>query len=510
MRRGLTLGLCLPALAAGLAACGGDDGASDGPAAVTPADAIGYFELAVRPQGDAREGAEQALAKILDTQDPGARIVAEIERSAAADGTDLDWSEIEPWLGERVGSFPSSLAGDTEAVVIAETTDPDKALEFVRSQADASGSEREYEGVSYELDSDGDAFGIVDDFLVFGRPEGFEQAVDASKGDSLADDDSFQDTAGEASEQSLGMLYAVPRTFLEAIPEDEIDAEGRDFVLEAMGEASDEPVVGDVTASGEGVKLELSSGGSAETSQSALLPDLPGGAWLALGLADIGSGVERGLDSIDEADADVSASEIRSQLRTQAGIDLDRDVIDALGDGALFVTGTSEASLGGALVIQSEDPDATEALLGRLQGLIRRQSGGQVRVRPLASAGGQAGFQLVGPELAQPVTVALVSDRLVIGYGRASVSRAIAGAEGGSGTLGSSPLFQSAQEQVGDLGVDAFLSLAPVFQLAESSGAAADPSYRQAKRYLDSLSYLVLGSGAEDDRAVLELVLGLN
>lgn len=504
--------LCAVALAAGLAACGGDGGGEQGPAAVTPADAAGYFELAVRPEGEAREGAEQALAKVLDTQDPGRRIVSELERSAAADGADFDWErDIEPWLGERIGSFPSSLAGESEAVVIAETTDSEQALEFVRSQEDAGGEEREYEGTSYELDADGDAFGVVDEMLVFGSPDGFEQAVDASKGDSLADDESFQDTAGDLSEQSLGMLYAVPRTFLEAIPADEIDTQGRDFVLKAIGDASDEPVVGDVTASADGVEMELSSGGSVETGQSALLPDLPSDAWLALGLAEIGSAVGQGLESVDAADEPgLSADAIRSQLRSQAGIDLDRDVVEALGDGALFVTGTSQASLGGALVIESENPQATATLLGRLQRLIRSQSGGQVRVRPLASAGGQAGFQLTGPELAQPVTVAQANDRLVIGYGRASVSRALAGASGGAGTLASDPLFQQARQQVGELGVDAFLALGPVFELAESSGAASDPEYRQAQRYLDSLSYLVLGSGSEGDRATLRLVLGLN
>ncbi len=502
-------------LAAAIAACGGggDGGDDNGPTKVVPATAPGYFELAVRPEGDARTGAEQALGKVLDTDDPGALIISQLESQAAADGTDFNWSQdVAPWLGETVGSFPSSLAGDADAVVIAETTDPEKALDFVRSQQDATGKTAEYKGVSYELDASGDAFGIVDDFLVFGTIEGFQPSVDASQGSSLADDDTFKDAVGDLPDDRLGMLYTIPKDFLDAIPAAEIDPTGRSFLEQATGAAATEPLLGDLTASSDGVKLELSAGGgNVETGQSALLPDLPADAWLALGLADIGGAVQNGLDSVESAGIPgFDPAAIRSQLQSASGIDLDRDVINALGDAALFVSGTSQKNLSGALVIESKDPAASAQLLTRLQGLIKSQGDPkQVKVAPLASAQGDAGFQLVDPTggLEQPVEVVQKGDRIVAGYGAAAVDQALSGTS--SDGLASTPAFQAAQAQVGDLGVDAFLSLAPVFQLAEASGAKSDPSYQQAKPYIDGLDYLAVGSGTQDDRAFLELVLGL-
>lgn len=514
LNRRITALLAAAALVAAIAGCGGDGGGDDnGPTAVVPEDAAGYFEIAIRPQGDARSGAEDALGKVLDTDDPGARIVSQLEKSAAADGQDLSWSQdIAPWLGETVGSFPSSLAGDADAVVIAETTDPDKALEFVRSQEDATGQKQEYKGVEYELDAGGDAFGIVDDFLVFGRPEGFQQAVDASQGASLAESDTFKDAVGDLPDDRLGTLYAIPKDFLEAIPADEIDPAGRSYLLKVIGDASEEPVLGDLTASADGVTLELSAGGGdVETGQSALLPDLPADSWLALGLADIGSAVQNGLDSVESADIPgFDAAAIRRQLQSSSGIDLDQDVIDTLGDAAVFVTGTSEKNLSGALVIESKDPAASAGLLTKLQGLIRSQGDPkQVKVQPLASADGDTGFQLVDPtgELPQPVQVVQRGDRIVAGYGDASINQALS--DTGANGLASNPAFQSAQDQVGDLGVDAFLSFAPVFQLAEASGANSDPGYQQAKPYIDGLDFLALGSGTKDDRAFLEFVVGL-
>ena len=172
-----------------LAGCGGgDDGdSSDGPAALVPADAPVYFEAVVRPEGEAAETAEAALGKIIDSDDPGQEIIAQIEESAAEDGTDFDYEgDIEPWLGERLGIYPSSLEGESEVVLILETTDPDQALEFISSQEDATGEKLEYNGTDYELDADGDAFGIVDEFLVFGDEAGFKKTVDTSDGDDVA------------------------------------------------------------------------------------------------------------------------------------------------------------------------------------------------------------------------------------------------------------------------------------------------------------------------------------
>lgn len=513
MQGRLTILLAAGTALAVLAGCGDDD---DGPASLVPADTPAYFEAVVRPEGDAAESAEAALGKIIDSDDPGQEIITQIEESAAEDGTDFDYeADIEPWLGERLGIYPSSLAGESEVVLVLETTDPAKALEFISSQEDATGEQREYEGTRYELDADGDAFGIVNDFLVFGDEAGFKKTVDTSDGDDvLADSDEYNDSVDDLPSERLATLYAIPRTFIEAIPEEEIDPQGRDIILEALDESGDEPILGDLTASDSAITFELSSGGGAEvsTEESALVSELPAEAWLGLGFADIGAAVENGLSSIENAGIPgIDAATIREQLKAQLGINLDSDVINALGDGALFVQGTTMKNVGGALVIESTDPAASAKLLRRLQRLISRQADpSELKVQPLASTGGDTGFQLVDPtgELPQPIQVVQRGDRIVAGYGAGSIEQALS-PQSGAAALSGSPGFTGAQEAVGDLGIDAFLSFAPVFQLAEASGGASDPDYQRAKPYLDSLDFLAVGSGSEEDRAIARFIVGL-
>ncbi len=348
---------------------------------------------------------------------------------------------------------------------------------------------------------------------MFGDEAGFKKTVDAADGDTLGDSDEFTDSVDGLPEDRLATLYAEPKDFIEAIPEDEIDPQGREIILDTLGDQGEEPILGDLTATESALTMEFSAGGGSEvsTEESTLVSELPASAWIGLGFADIGAAVQKSLDSLEQADIPgVDAATIREQLRAQVGINLEQDVINALGDAALFVDGTTANTVGGAMIIQSKDPAASAQLLTKVQGLIRQQSQGAVRVAPLASAGGDQGFQITGPagELPQPIQVVQRGDRIVIGYGAQAVQQGLTAQSGAQGLSGS-PAFTGAQDAVGDLGIDAFLNFAPVFQLAESSGATADPDYQLAKPYLDSLDFLALGSGSEDDRAIARFVLGL-
>ena len=93
----------------------------------------------------------------------------------------------------------------------------------------------------------------------------------------------------------------------------------------------------------------------------------------------------------------------------------------------------------------------------------------------------------------------------MIGYGAGSAEASLTPAH----SLADSPTFTAAHDQVSSLGTDLFLDLSSVFSLAESSGAKADPSYVQAKPYLDALSYVVTGSGSSGDQAEFKAILGL-
>lgn len=537
--RGALAASCLVVLIA--AGCGGGDGGGDevdvGPAAVVPANAPAYFDLSVRPEGGARDGAEAAAGKILGSDDPGATLISLVEDAAATDNPGFDWEEdVEPWLGEKVGFFPTSLAGESQVALIAETTDPEAALEFARRDENLSGAEQEYNGATYQVDSvDGDAVGIVEDFLVSARPKGFKRVVDAAQENSLGDSDQFKDSVGGLSDDRLATLYAVPREFLGAIPEEEIDPEGRNILLEAIGESADAPVLGELTASAEDIEVEFSAaGGTVETEQTSLLNQLPAESWLALGLGDIGGAVQNSLDSVETSEVKgLSGEQLRAQLDEATGLDLEQ-VAQALGGGAIFVQGTSTLDLRGALIIQSNDEAVSAELLDSIESLITSRAGTSgVRVTSLTAETGttggtssettteggetttessqpsvSTGFQVESEDLPQPIQVVQQDNRIIAGYGGGIVGEIINSSGKASGLTGT-PGFTKAEDAVGSLGLDAYVSLQPVVELAENLGGEDDPGFQTAKEYLTALDFLAIGSGNEGDRALLRLVLGL-
>jgi Protein of unknown function (DUF3352) len=513
-RARLTIPVAAAVAAIAAAGCGSDEESTDdGAASIAPASTPVYVDAVLKPDGGAKEDAEAALSTILGTDDPGAVAIQEIEKQAAADGADFDYeSDIEPWLGETFSVFLTTIGGDrseSEGAYVFETSDPDEALEFFSEADSLTGKTAEYEGVEYSFDDEGDVLGRIDDFIVGGDESAFKAAVDAADGDNLADTSEFEDGVGELSDDRLATLYVPPQQFLDALPEGELDAQSRDLLEESLGDAAQDPVLGEVTASASDVTLEFSAGGGdVETAASALLPELPGSSWLGVGFADVGAAVQRGIENVGESGAGIDAETIRQQLQSRVGIDLQTEVIDALGDAGLYIQGTTVNDIAGGLVIQSKDPSASAGLINKLQGLISQQtSPREARVQPLASAGGDQGFQVVDPsgELPQPIQVVQRDDKIVVGYGSQAVDQALAGGE----TLSANPAFGTAEEAVGDLGVDAFLSFAPVFQLAEAAGAGSDASFQAAKPYFDRLSFLASGSGTEDDRTVARVVIGL-
>src|ERR671914_257462 len=86
LRAALTLLCVLVALTA--AGCGesGSGGEGDGPASLVPADAVLYAEAAIRPQGDAREDALAAAAKIMRNDDPATELQRLFDKLVADEG----------------------------------------------------------------------------------------------------------------------------------------------------------------------------------------------------------------------------------------------------------------------------------------------------------------------------------------------------------------------------------------------------------------------------------------
>jgi hypothetical protein len=505
---------CVAAPAAVIAGCGGSDGSSSdtdvGPAAAVPASAALYIDGTVKPTGQAQTDAKAALGKVLDTADPGGKIVSLLEGQAKSDGHPFNYQQdVAPWLGEKAGFFFTAL-GETaqKGAAVIETTNPEASLAFARKISGATATSpapQTYNGASYQTQPDDptSVFGTVGDFLVTGDVTGFKAAVDAQKGDSLGDDSDFKDSLDQLPGDRLGTFYTVPKTLIDSIGSAQFDQQSKALLEKSAGESLDKPVSGALTASADSFDLEFVGGANGvETPESSLVADVPGDSWLALGLGDLGATAKRTLQQLKDSGIP-NIEQALSQVESATGASVDQ-LTNALGDAVLYVRGTTQQSLNGALVVHTNDPELTGRLLSQLQTLV--QVGSQGTAKPLQLGGGGTGFQINDPTQApQPIEIAQQGDKLVIGYGANSAAQSLAPSQ----PLSGSPTFSAAKSQVSDLGTDFFLDLPTVFRLAESGGAKSDPDYQQAKPYLDALSYLVTGSGTKGDQAELKAVVGL-
>jgi Protein of unknown function (DUF3352) len=509
---------CVAVPAAILAGCGGGGdgggGSSDvGPAAAAPANSALYLDATVKPTGTAQSDAKAALSKILNTPDPGAKIVSLIEKQSKADGHPINYQQdVAPWLGEKAGVFFTSLGDTTQhGAAVVETNSPAASLAFAQKAAGASAANpapQTYNGATYQTDPsspsgpDQTVFGTVDNkFLVEGDLDGFKAAVDASKGDSLGDDGDFEDAIGDLPSDRLGTLYTVPKDFIDALGPDQFDAQSKQQLEAFAGDSLDEPVAGALTATADDVQLDATGGSNGlDTPESSLIGTVPSQSWLAFGVGDLGNTVKHTIDQFKDQIPNFDA--VIQQIQSTTGSSLDQ-LEAALGDAVIYVQGTTQSTLAGALVVHTNDPDLTGRLVSQLQGLLQLGSGG---VKPLGLSGGGTGFQINDPTVApRPVEIAQQGDKLVIGYGANSAEQSLTPAQ----TLSDAPSFSAAHGQMSSLGTDLFLDLPSVFALAESSGAKSDPQYLQAKPYLDSLRYLVTGSGSKGDQAEFKAIVGL-
>jgi hypothetical protein len=513
-RRLSSILVCLALAAALIAGCGGGGGGSSeadvGPATAVPASAALYIDGTLKPTGPAEANAKAALGKVMKTADPGGKIVSLIEKQSKSDGHPINYQQdVAPWLGQKAGVFFTDLADNAQkGAAVIETTNPGAALAFARKVSGATATNpapKTYNGASYQTEPDDptSVFGMVGDFLVTGDQAGFQAAVDAQKGDSLGDDSDFKDSLDQLPSDRLGTFYTVPKTLIDALGPDQINQQGQAAIEKSAGESLDKPVSGALTASPSSFDLQFVGGDNGvDTPESSLIGEVPADSWLALGLGNLGDTAKRTIEQLKSSGIP-NIGQGLAQVEQATGASIDQ-LTNALGNAVLYVRGTTERNLNGALVIQTKDPDLTGRLLNQLQTLV--QLGSQGTARPLKLSGGGTGFQINDPrQTPQPIEIAQQGDKIVIGYGANSAAQSLAPAQ----KLSDSPTFSSAKGQVSDLGTDFFLDFPKVFRLAEAQGAKSDPGFQQAKPYLDALTYLVTGSGTKGDQAELKAVVGL-
>jgi hypothetical protein len=479
-----------------------------------------FVEGTVRPSGELKSNADAVARQVGGIDNLGEFVVSELESSAREDGEPFDYAkEVEPWLGERGGLFFERLDEEDDLTglgMMAESTDTEATREFIDNQVEGSKDPYRsgaYKGVEYEYEIGGDdeeeALGVVGDFLAIGKDEKvFKEIVDASEGESLAGEDAFAEAISAASDGSLADVYVDVGALIEQSG-GEIDPQARELLQNAGIDPSEATAVASIVPGADQVAIELSSdlaGQEAPTGEAPeLLGSLPGDAFVGFAVSGFGKQLKEAIDELDrEGIPDtVPPNQLKKGLK-QLGIDLE-GLADSLQDAGAFAVGSSESSLGGALVLTTEGSQATETVANVVK-LLR-----SVNVEGVTVLGGRyAGFSVRSEDLGdKPLVVAAKQGRIAIGYGLPATLEGLQAEEGKGRTLADDPDYKAATDSLDGTPITAFADGAGALRLADALTPASDEDFEEAKKYLKSIRFLALGSASQDELATAKLIVGL-
>src|SRR4051794_16909473 len=207
----------ISAIAVGCGSSSSGSGGADDPASLVPATAPVYAEATLRPDGKVGADLDAALKKILRTDDPAGKIQKALDDSGKTDGVTYK-DDVEPWLGARAGVAVTAIHGSkADFVAVINSKDDGKAGDAL-AKAKGDIVKRSYKGVDYRFDrKDSTAAGVFDHSVVVGTEPGFKSAVDASKGDSLADSNGLRGVRSKVASERIGLLYLDVEGLLRAV-----------------------------------------------------------------------------------------------------------------------------------------------------------------------------------------------------------------------------------------------------------------------------------------------------
>jgi hypothetical protein len=500
-----------------IAGCGGGSDSSSGSELANFASpgSLVFVEGQLQPKGELKQNTDSVAKSFTGGEGLGQFVISELESSARAEGESLDFSkEVEPWLGEKGAvAFEHLDAGElSEPLIAIQTTDSAAAQTFIDKRATQGknpSKNASYEGVEFKVGGPEDnAVGLIGETVVLAQSEKeFKAAVDASKGESLGDEDRFQNTIANASSGSLADIY-VDIGGIIGQSEGGETADQAKGALQATGiDPNEATAVASVIPQANQIVVDLSSALSGEKAPagdaSKLLGSMPASSFAAFSASEFNKQLTEAIDNLDEEGIppDLKPGELKSTLE-QAGVNLDK-IAGSLEEAAAFAIGNSRSNLGGAMVVTSKSSEAADAI-GSLGTLLRA-----ARVPGITVVSGKAnGFSISSDELGgKPIVVAAKGSRIAIGYGLES---AIAGLNAGSGaTLSATPGYKAAVSALGQTPISAYVDGPAALQLAEGLVPRSKTDFWKAVPYLKKISYIGIGRGSSDEVATAKLIAGI-
>jgi Protein of unknown function (DUF3352) len=487
------LAACAVAVLVAVSGCGSvaGTGTSD-PAALAPPGTLAYASFQLAPQGPEKADFDAAFGKLLGA-DPEAKLGEAFTKGAQTSGK-LDYqADVKPWLGDSVSVVVTRVGlhdGDF-AMLVASSDDAKAQAAIDKDLAGVHTESRSYRDVSYKVLDDGTVNGIVSHFLVAGTEPAFKAVVDTAKdGNSLADSDQWKKSTGDRAAGKVGLAYVDAKGLLQSLASN-LPGMQRVTTPLLLGLLQLHPFVATLDAKPDSLVVDVSSPGTAPdprgpaAASSALIESLPTNSWLAAAVPDVGAALGK-ITAALRANPLIGAQYTRlvDQIQARTGLDLNKDVLAAVGDVGLFARGTTQRTVRGGLLIASPKPAALARTLRRLPAVINRNGGGH-----LAATARAGGFDVKGRRMARPF----------------QVRRAVHP----NGKLGQTDLFKTAAAAIGGRPT-VFVDVGRALKLsATSPHHRSEPDFKRALPRLRQIEFVAVGARRDAGLDVLRGVIGL-
>jgi hypothetical protein len=446
-------------------------------------------------------------------------------------------------------------AGGAQGAIVLDTSNLAAAQRFVSSQAAHAGAHATgYKGVSYEATSGGSAFAVIDKLVVLGTEAGVRAVIDTARsGAALKGNGAYAQLQSVAPPGALGHVYASPAALRKAhvaqasgvtngaqSPSELLTALGGTRPLNVSLVPTSKSLaldadVGPAPAGATGVAGQ--SGGLLSTlaAGNRALGELPGESWLAAGLGNVGGAPGGGLEGLHDLlslaitlgageGAPLAPSSARATLSVKGLLEglliplktlaantaqARRDYLGWMGETGVFASGTTVLELKAGVVIDSTDPAASRAAVGKLASALNRSG---AEATPATIAGTETAIEAKVTGL--PVTLVIADGRaadghtkFVMGLGESSITDAL----NPSSTMSGGSAYTAAQTALGEgIKPSLMVDFATLLSLLEGVGLGEDPTVSPFVPFLRNSTTLAgggksLGGGVER----LRLVLGL-
>jgi hypothetical protein len=499
-----------------IAGCGSSSSSSADPATVTPKGVPIFIEGSIQPEEEVATNIEGLAERIAGIDDLGGLIVEEAEKEASDSDEPLDFAgEIQPWLGEEAGMYLESYDGDDfhGYGVAIEATDTGAAQDFIDSHSKTHDGtvykEGNYEGVDYKIDpTEETAVGIVGDFLVIAETEkSFKAMVDASEGESLADNETYGDATENTPDGSLVNVFVDVGALIDQSG-GAIDPDAKQFLDTAGIEPEDATAIASLVPGTDQIEIEVSSTLSGDNpptgDASKLLGELPASSVAAISSADFGDRFVEVIDEIDEEGipGEIPPNQLKKTMK-EAGIDLEK-IGSSVGNLGVFVEGNSESNLGGAIVLETTSPSEAKNTVANVGLLLRATKTPGVT----AISGKLSGFSVRSDDLGpEPLVVAAAGERIAVAYGLPAATRALAA---GGAPLSGNAAYKEAVSALGGTPISGFIDGPAAVRLAAALVPTDEKDgFDEAKPYLDKIDFVAIGGGASGDRSTVKLIAGI-